>query len=103
MESIPNVSEKGGDVPDNSLSTIDQATGVDPWAISFDHVFYDDTKVSSSKGGGELVGGEDGFIVIGVGFAVVGTILGINIVATSQRVRFDSIDTRTIGDKEVEG
>jgi hypothetical protein len=32
--------------------------------------------MSSLNGGGELVGGENGFIVIGVGFAVVSTILG---------------------------
>jgi hypothetical protein len=56
--------------------------------VSFDDVFYEFTKMSSSNGGGELVGGEDGFIVIGVGFAVVGTILGINIVATASGKKY---------------
>jgi hypothetical protein len=102
-ESTLNVSKEGGDVPDSSSLTIDQPTGVNPWAVLFDHILYKFTKVSSSKGGRDLVGIEDRFIVIGVGFAVVGTILGVNIVTTSQRIWFDSIDNGVIGDKEIEG
>jgi hypothetical protein len=102
-EGIPDITEQARDVPNNSPSPIDQATGVDPGFALVDGVLHYDTKVSSTEGGGELVGGEYGFIVIGIGLAVVSTVLGVDVVATGQRVGLDSVDSGTIGDEEVEG
>jgi hypothetical protein len=70
-EGIPDVTEQARDVPDDSLLPIDQATGVNPRFALVNGVLHYNTKVSSTEGRGELVGGEYGFIVIGIGLAVV--------------------------------